>query len=567
MKLGLRWKLFLYAVGVSLAVLIPGSLYLQRELRSTLTERIERELETDLRAARVAFETSSARSPAELDMLAGQLGEAFDLRVTLIAADGRVLGDSEVAQGALDRVENHGDRPEVVDARSGRLGSHRRRSSTVDVDLLYMAEHLRDGIVVRIAKPLVEIDDALARLRWLLVIAGAITLAAAVALSAGASHLLSRTMRDLVESARAIAEAGGQPGQVAGSVQRMSQEIERTVGALATERARFAAVLEGMSDGVVAIDHEGCVTLMNRAAQALLGAGAEVLGRSFLEVVRVPALDELVAGDQEHGSAEIDLPNTRRRVLAVRAPQPGGGIVLVMHDVTAVHRLETIRRDFVANVSHELRTPVSVIRANAETLASGALDDDTTAPVLVAAINRNAERLTDLIEDLLDLSRLEAGQHKMEIEAVPLSGAAQRALEAVDRIARKRGTEIAIDVPADLSASADAGALHQVLVNVITNAIVHTPEKSRVSVSARPNGSRMRIEVRDDGHGIPPAHRERIFERFYRVDPGRSRGLGGTGLGLSIVKHMVEAMGGRVGVSENEPRGAAFWIDLPPANS
>jgi two-component system, OmpR family, phosphate regulon sensor histidine kinase PhoR len=264
----------------------------------------------------------------------------------------------------------------------------------------------------------------------------------------------------------------------------------------------------------------------------------------------------------------VEVPATRRRVRILKAPQPGGGTVLVMQDVTTAHRLENVRRDFVANVSHELRTPVSVIQANAETLAAGALGDTANAPALVGAIHRNAERLAGLIEDLLDLSRLEAGQYRVDIEAVDIGAAAQRAVEALERVAEQRGTVIEVAVGPDVVAAADAGALHQVLVNVVTNAIVHTPEKSRVTITARPQtGGGVRIEVADDGPGIPASHRERIFERFYRIYPGRSRAMGGTGLGLSIVKHLVDAMGGRIGVGDNLPRGALFWIELPPANS
>ncbi len=563
MRLGLRWKLFLYAVGVSLAVLIPGAFYLQHELRATLSERIERELETDLHAARILFEAAGARTPEEIDPLADRLGAALGARVTVIGVDGRLLGDSDVDLGRLARVENHAGRPEVRAALENGEGTARRRSATVDVDLLYMAEPFgnRHG-VVRIAKPLDEIAAALARLRWLFLVATASTLAVAVALSAGAARLLSRTLRDVVATATRIGEAD----QLATS----ARDIERTVGTLAVERARFGAVLEGMADGVVATDPSGRVTLMNRAAHELFGAGPDATGRSLLEVGRVPALDELVSADADRGEREIEVevPATRRRVRARRAPQPGGGTVLVMQDVTTVHRLENIRRDFVANVSHELRTPVSVIQANAETLVSGALADAGTAPVLIEAIHRNAERLTDLIEDLLDLSRLEAGQYRVDIEPVAIEPAAQRAVEALERLAAGRGTAIEIAVPAELVAAADAGALHQVLVNVVTNAIVHTPERSHVAITAHAlETGGVRIEVADDGPGIPAAQRERIFERFYRIDPGRSRAMGGTGLGLSFLKHMVDALGGQVGVRDNTPRGAVFWVDLPPAKT
>ena len=560
-KLGLRWKLFLYATGISLAVLIPGGFYLQRELRAALSDRIERELEIDLHAARIAFEAAGARTPDEIDPLAGRLGAALGARVTVIGADGQLLGDSELPVGRLRQVENHAGRPEVRAALATGSGTARRRSATVAVDLLYMAEPFAGGHgVVRIAKPLDEIAAALARLRWLFLVAAAITLAAAVALSAGTSRLLSRTLRDVVATATSAAEAD----QLVVS----PRDIERTVGTLAVERARFGAVLEGMADGVVALDPSGKVTLMNRAAHELFGAGGDVTGRSLLEVVRVPALDELVTGAGETSEIEVEVPATRRRVRARRAAQPGGGTVLVMQDVTTIHRLENIRRDFVANVSHELRTPVSVIQANAETLAAGALGDADNAPALVGAIHRNAERLTDLIEDLLDLSRLEAGQYRVDIEPVAIGAAAQRAVEALERVAAQRGTTITVAVGPEVVAAADAGALHQVLLNVVTNAIVHTPERSHVTIGARAlDDGGVRIEVADDGPGIPAGQRERIFERFYRIDPGRSRAMGGTGLGLSIVKHLVDAMGGQVGVRENSPRGAVFWVDLPPAKS
>jgi two-component system phosphate regulon sensor histidine kinase PhoR len=569
MTLGLRGKLFLVALALTLAVLVPGGLYMQHELRVNTGNRIERDLERDLQSARLLLENAPASAPADFDRLADSLGETLSCRVTLMTVDGRVVGDSEVALARLARVENHASRPEVEQALATGHGADGRRSRTTQADLLYLAERFRgpniEG-VVRVAHPLDEIQEAVARLRWQLFIAGLISLFAGIALSAAAAHYMTRTLRELVDSAHALAGGSPEPGPLAGSLKRLSQEIERTVGALASERARFAAVLEGMNEGVIALDRESRVTLMNRAAHELLGSGDDAVGRALLELVRVPALDELVRGGKPH-TAQLELRQTRRRVLARLAPQPGTGAILVLHDQTTLHRLETIRRDFVANASHELRTPVSVISANAETLRAGALDDPSTAPALVEAIYRNAVRLTTLITDLLDLSRLEAGRARVDLEPVALGAAAQRAVEAVEREAERRRVAITVAVPAELSGAADAGALHQVLVNLLSNAISHTPEGTQVVVAAEPSGSegRIRLEVRDDGPGIPPGHRRRIFERFYRIDPGRSRDMGGTGLGLSIVKHLVDSMGGSVGVSENRPRGSVFWVELDAA--
>jgi two-component system phosphate regulon sensor histidine kinase PhoR len=239
--------------------------------------------------------------------------------------------------------------------------------------------------------------------------------------------------------------------------------------------------------------------------------------------------------------------------------------VLLLEDVTAMRRLETVRRDFVANVSHELRTPVAVIRANAETLIAGAKDDPQMGPKLIDGLHRNAERLARILADLLDLSRLDAGQYRLEVAPVTVRSVTEQSLSAVETPAQKRGVTVEVSVPETLSVKADAKALDQILVNLIDNAVKYTKPEGHVWVEAKELGDKVRIEVRDDGPGIADKHRERVFERFYRADPSRSRDAGGTGLGLSIVKHLVESMGGAVGVEPNAPSGSIFWLQLPRA--
>jgi two-component system phosphate regulon sensor histidine kinase PhoR len=260
------------------------------------------------------------------------------------------------------------------------------------------------------------------------------------------------------------------------------------------------------------------------------------------------------------------MPAGVRLVAQVAPARSGDGAMLLLQDVTSMRRLETIRRDFVANVSHELRTPVSIIRANAETLLSGALDDPRFAGKMVDAIHRNAERLARILADLLDLSRLEAGQYRIELNALALAPAIEQAAASVETAAAAKQIAVTADVAADLVAAADAKALDQILVNLIENAVKYTPPGGHVWITARSRGERVRIEVRDDGPGIAPKDRERIFERFYRVDPGRSRDLGGTGLGLSIVKHLVESLQGAIGVDPNHPAGSVFWVELRAAS-
>ena len=267
---------------------------------------------------------------------------------------------------------------------------------------------------------------------------------------------------------------------------------------------------------------------------------------------------------------EIELPgDPPRLVMAQASPEHNGnGCIIVMYEVTSIRRLETVRRDFVANVSHELRTPVSVIRANAETLLSGAADDPVHGKRLLEGLERNAERLSRLLDDLLDLASIEANRYRVQSQDVAVAAAIEKAVQSVERAARKKGIALEHDVDPGLRVKADDKALDQILVNYLDNAVKYTPEGGEVSIVAdvaSAGGERVRIEVVDNGPGIAPHLRARIFERFFRVDPGRSRDMGGTGLGLSIVKNLAEAMGGDAGVDGREPHGSRFWLSLPKA--
>lgn len=579
MSLGVRSKLFLISVTLILSGVSMGGIILQSELRAYLENRIESELTHQAAAVREAI--ILARTPATLDAmnpLADVMGLALGNRVTVIGPDGRVLGDSQVDIDGLPRVELHGQRPEVIAALKHDRGMARRHSTTVEQEMLYVAlpfEHPQGRGVVRVARPLAEIDAAQARLRMLVFAAGLVAVLIAVIMSGLASHLLSRPLRQLVQSARALAsgdrtridvESTDELGGLAGSLNHMAADVAATMSALATERARFEAVLDSMAEAVIALDAERRITLMNPRALALFGLDDAPLGKPFIEHLRAPAIHELLIEPIEAESCEFELPGSPlRRVLGRVSPQRHGGCVIVMHDVTAIRRLETVRRDFVANVSHELRTPVSIIRANAETLQGGAMNHPVHGARILDALHRNAERLARIVEDLLDLSRLEAGRYQINREGVKVAEAAQKAIAAIERTATEKGISVGCEVPDELLARADDKALDQILVNYLDNAIKYTPAGGEVRVLAREHGSRVRIEVIDNGPGIAPRHRERIFERFYRIDPGRSRDMGGTGLGLSIVKHLADAMNGDAGMEPVAPRGSCFWISLPQA--
>jgi two-component system phosphate regulon sensor histidine kinase PhoR len=587
--IGVRGKLFLVSVSLVLGVVFLSGLYLESQLRSWAELRAQDELEGHARMVRLLLEEhrgplTGPQGSAESDAIADRLARPSDARVTIIDAAGNVLGDSEFTGTGLRELESHRDRPEVAAAlREGR-GAALRHSASLTTDMLYVALPFQlpgagpEGRgVVRVARPLREVDAAVRRLWIAFAVAGVFAVLGAVLLSALASHFLSRTLRGLVQDARRMVETGEKSklltlprqdeiGGIAGSLNRMADELEAAVAALASERSRFEAVLESMDEGVIALDQKQQLTMINRAAVGLLSLSIEHDGTTLAERIPIPSLHEIVARalDGHPERQEFETRSTPpRQILAYASPlRSGQGAVVVMHDVTEIRRLERIRRDFVANVSHELRTPVSIIRLNAETLLDGALERPEIARKFLEAQMRNADRLAALVSDLLEISRIEAGTYEIHLDFIDVAPIVERIVDSVEQIAAEKQMTILCDVPPDLCALADDHALEHVLLNLVDNAVKYTPSGGKIQVRAAVVGERVRIEVEDNGPGIEARHRDRIFERFYRVDKGRSREVGGTGLGLAIVKHLAEAMEGSVGVSAAEPQGSIFWVSL-----
>ena len=383
-------------------------------------------------------------------------------------------------------------------------------------------------------------------------------------------HLVAATRKVVRDTSVRIPITDAPPGdelrELAEWVNFLADDATRGHEALARERVLLSSVAEGLTQGVIAVDAENRIELLNDAARKMLGVSSTPVGEPLIEFVRVPQVFELIEST-EAASAEVQLPSGLRTLIRVARKWGGAGRVLLLEDVTTMRRLENVRRDFVANVSHELRTPVAVIRANSETLLAGAKDDPVMAARLIDGLHRNAERLARILADLLDLSRLDAGQYRMELGPVVVKSVTEQSLTAVETQALARGVTIDVAIPDGLIIKADPKALDQILVNLIDNAVKYTRPSGHVWVEAKPDGNAVRIEVRDDGPGISAKHRERVFERFYRADPSRSREAGGTGLGLSIVKHLAESMGGGVGVEPNTPQGSIFWLRLPRSDA
>ena len=551
---------------------------------------------TDQVASRLTEETRLARDllPSEPDLAAGadaladRLGRDLGLRVTIIDASGKVLGDTDLDGEALLSVENHADRPEVIEAMRAGTGRAVRYSRTLTENMLYVASRIDPDDpsrgIVRLAVPLTDVKKAQEEIRGPILVAALLS----VVLAAGIGWVVARgPARRLEAMARAAsdfaggrtavrAEAGGddEVAVLARSLNRMADELQERLVLLERERSQLRTVLEGMVEGVVLTDPTGRILLANDAFRRIFNAQLPVEGRRPLETARVPALQEAIESALEADepvTREIALGGAQDKVIqaslaSIRESGETVGAVAVFHDVSELKRLERVRREFVANVSHELRTPLTAIKGYAETLRDGGLRDPETAAEFVRVIHRHAERLRALIEDLLDLAAVEQGEARIDLAPVALRDVATQA-EAVARpaAAGKRHT-LTLDVPGDLPrVLADRDRLGQVLINLLDNAVKFTPEGGRIEVSARPSSGRVVVSVKDNGVGIPPEDLGRIFERFYRVGRSRDRREGGTGLGLAIAKHLTQAMGGTIEVESSTGSGTTFRVSLPAA--
>ena len=357
----------------------------------------------------------------------------------------------------------------------------------------------------------------------------------------------------------------------------LAQLRETHATALHAHTARLEAMLDSMIEGIVVIDERGRIALANRAAEEIFGFSRMMVGGTLLEAIRhheVAAIAARVGTESAVLEHEVRLESPTLRVLQISAVAlrdaagAAAGAVLVFHDVTRLRELEGVRQDFVANVSHELRTPLSLIKSTAETLLDGAKDDPAVATRFLEIIDKHANRLTLLIDDLLLLARLDSGRIELKLQPLELRDAAQDSLDDFAIMARARGVTLDNTVPENLIARADPERLRQVLSNLIDNAIKYGRPEGRVTLGGRALGEgRVELSVRDDGPGIPAEAKGRIFERFYRVDKARSREQGGTGLGLAIVKNVVQAHGGEVRVESAPGAGTTFFLTLPTATA
>lgn len=589
MKLGIRGKLFFLSLGLIAVSTIIFSAYARADLEAKTVRRIEEDLGT--RLALGALEITPAMTENEgyvgWQAIAQQLAKASRTRVTIIRRDGVVMGDSGIDDLAHASLTNHRLRPEVQDALRTGVGLSRRHSSTIEHDLLYIAtpigRHDQPFGVLRMALDLSAVNKDVAYAQRGIGIGAALALLLALVTASLAAVWASRAARQLTEAARRMSQGqldtkvpelgSDEFGELGRTLERLARSLSGTLGELRLERDRMAGILTRMSEGVILLDEEERITLVNPALREMLLLRDDCVGKSVLEVIRHADLKRLLDEARSSGQGttqEIEITGLKPRRLLVHVAPVGtaGGVFAVAFDVTEMRRLESIRRDFVANVSHELRTPVTAIRSAAETIRDVAVNDVQALPRFTDIIARNAERLGNLVDDLLDLSRIESREIRIVLEALDVSMLLSQVLALFRERAEKRGQTLQSDVPANTPrVLADRKAIEHILTNLIDNAVKYSGSNSVIRVRARQTGTFVMLQVEDTGPGIAPEHLPRLFERFYRVDTGRSRDLGGTGLGLSIVRHLVEAMGSHIDVESTLGTGTRFEFTLPVAAS
>lgn len=539
-----------------------------RSFRSDLQGEIEQSVERQAALVREAIPKDSLAWQAAVR----RLGLEHDLRITLIDRTGRVRAESDVADLATANIANHADRPEVQAALDGAMGSAIRRSETMGREYYYVAVPGHPG-VVRVAAPLEGVERTLSHVRRSMFWAALLALAAGSALAYITARSITRPLVGLTAASRAIA-AGNHPrfphsgipdiDALVQALRQMSQQLDERFETLRAERAESTALVESMVEAVISTDDRGGVLTANPAARRLLGYAEQQTLPPLLELFRTRESRNVVQEVLDGNPVEREIRLDGRSILINGRPLPGGGIVLVMHDLTEVRRLETVRRDFVANASHELKTPLTSITGYTETLLEDELDPATSKRFL-GTILKNARRLQHLIDDLLDLSRIESGRWQPRYEDVDLAAAAADSWQGFMERAQHQRVSFEVDAETPAVGQLDPEALRQILTNLYDNSLRHSSEGGRIVCRIHRETDGWTVAVEDTGTGIGQEHLPRIFERFYRADTARSRAQGGTGLGLSIVKHLVETHGGKVSAESRPGQGTTISCWFPAA--
>ena len=583
--MGIRSRIF-FIVFVLLTISIAVTYVVaERDLNNTFKEQTLNELEK--KANLLAISVGSLTRFDDInaaDLFANELGSATNSRVTFIKNDGQVIGDSELDFDEISIIDNHGNRSEVIDALKNGVGWSSRYSSTLNQELLYFAIQDNEDVypnIIRISVPITYIDNITDTLGLsVLLLFVVVFIVSAIASGVSANYLYSN-IQELANVASNISKGktisddidalptqrDDEFGTVARSISQLSEDLKNQIKIIAKQRDQFGLVLDDLGEGIIVTNKKGKVVFTNEQASVILNT--ENLFDRNIKEFDIPALNYLFKRVKSKKRADIEFEieinrRTTKWVLgSMNQSKTTGQFILVLHDITQLRQLNSMRRDFISNLSHELRTPVSVIRANSETLLDGALEDKKEAKIFSKAILHNAERLTSMVSDLIDLSRIDYGDLKLNIVEVNLDNFIKSFIDSMKSVMKKKDIYIEYQPRHKKNIMADVQALERVMNNLIDNAFKYSPKGSVIEISTITNNNHIKINVADQGSGISEIDQEYIFDRFYRTASARASENKGSGLGLAIVKNLINSLNGEVGVSNRPEGGSIFWFTLP----
>jgi two-component system, OmpR family, phosphate regulon sensor histidine kinase PhoR len=580
MPQGIQWKITLPFIAVIAVCIGVMGIYLVHFVDMNQTDNLRTSLTNEARITAVTSQPFFPSSTAALDGLAKQLGNDINARVTIIAADGTVLGDSEDNPATM---ENHSTRPEVIAALATGYGEIVRYSTTLNEQMMYVAVSIKDNNevlgVARVALPLSEVRNSIRHLTIVISLAVILT----IILTGFATWLIvritTRQIREVTRASREIAagdlkqdiqiHSRDEAGELGKAFNEMAGNIRKLVESISTEQSKLDTVLSNMADGVIVTDKEGNISLANHAAEKLFGFRAEaIISKTVIEVTHDHEIDNLAKRCLARGeqlNSQIELTPTGKYLRVIAIPITGkilSGCLLLFQDLTEMRNLQTMRQELVGNISHDLRTPLAGIKVMVETLRDGAIDDKNAAIDFLTRIEDEVDRLTQMVSELTELSRIEAGSAELKKEPVNLNELVSEAIIQLSPLATKQNVTLNAMLSGNLpAAKIDRDRISQTITNLIHNAIKFNRTGGSVTITTSSDDKAITVKVIDTGIGIPKANLQHVFERFYKAD--KSRTNSGSGLGLAIAKHTIEAHGGTIWAQSEEGNGSTFSFTIP----
>jgi len=576
----IQWRIavpFILLIVISMSVL---GIYLTNFARDSQFDNLRSLLEKEARITSEASLPAFLGQNSDLDALAKKLGEEIDARITIIALDGKVLGDSHEDPLMMD---NHATRPEVKDALASGLGESTRYSTTLGEEMMYVAvpvvNQSRVVGVARVALPLVAAQNSVDRVTLAISLAMVITTVLSLVAAGLIARATTHPIREITKASKRIAsgELGqkipvrtkDETGQLAQAFNEMSSALNRLVGDISAERTKLQTVLANMTDGVVLTDTEGKIVLANQAIERLFNfREKDVITKPLIEAVRDHEADEILKlclRTSQTQTVQFESVVSKRFLMAIAIPVVKGkltGALLLFQDLTELRSLQTTRRELIGNISHELRTPIAGIKAMVETLRDSAIDDKAVATDFLVRINNEVDRLTQMVSELTQLSRIETGTAELRMSPTNLNLLIEEVVAQLNPLAERQQVTISAELASPLPlVIADSDRIRQTVINLVHNAIKFNHAGGKVTLSTRADSDSVTVSVSDTGIGISREDLPHVFERFYKADKARTRD--GSGLGLAIAKHTVQAHGGSIGARSEESKGSTFSFSLP----